>query len=52
VLTIFSIAGLFLQRETAQTSYIQKDYTIKFFQRIQEEYMERIDDMANLTAER
>ena len=36
---------------TAQTSYTQKDYTIKLFQQIQEEYRERIDDLANLTAE-
>ena len=36
---------------TAQTSYTQKDYTIKLFQQIQEEYKERIDDLANLTAE-
>ncbi|MBS1663251.1 MAG: Crp/Fnr family transcriptional regulator [Bacteroidetes bacterium] len=36
---------------TYQTSYTQKDYTIKLFQQIQEEYKERIDDLANLTAE-
>jgi len=36
---------------TYQTSYTQKDYTIKLFQQIQEEYRERIDDLANLTAE-
>ena len=36
---------------TYQTSYTQKDYMIKLFQQIQEEYRERIDDLANLTAE-
>ena len=36
---------------TAQTSYTQKDYTIKLFQQVQEEYLQRIDDLANLTAE-
>lgn len=36
---------------TAKTSYTQKDYTIRLFQQIQEEYRERIDDLANLTAE-
>ena len=36
---------------TAEISHTQKDYTIKLFQQIQEEYRERIDDLANLTAE-
>jgi len=36
---------------TAQTSYTQKDYTIRLFHQVQEEYRERIDDLANLTAE-
>jgi CRP-like cAMP-binding protein len=36
---------------TYQTSYTQKDYTIKLFNQVQEEYKERIDDLANLTAE-
>jgi CRP-like cAMP-binding protein len=37
--------------KTYQTSYTQKDYTIKLFNQVQEEYRERIDDLANLTAE-
>jgi CRP-like cAMP-binding protein len=36
---------------TAGTSYTQKDYTIRLFNSIQEEYRERINDLANLTAE-
>jgi CRP-like cAMP-binding protein len=36
---------------TALTSYTQKDFTIRLFQLVQEEYRERIDDLANLTAE-
>jgi len=36
---------------TAKTSFTQKDYTIRLFHQVQEEYLERIDDMANLTAE-
>jgi CRP-like cAMP-binding protein len=36
---------------TYQTSYTQKDYTIKLFNQVQEEYRERINDLANLTAE-
>jgi hypothetical protein len=36
---------------TARTSFTQKEYTIKLFQQVQEEYRERIDDLANLTAE-
>ena len=36
---------------TAGTSYTQKDYTIRLFNQIQEEYRERINDLATLTAE-
>lgn len=36
---------------TAETSFTQKDYTIKLFNQVQEEYRERINDLANLTAE-
>jgi len=36
---------------TAQTSFTQKDYTIRLFHQVQEEYRQRIDDLANLTAE-
>ncbi|WP_217603149.1 Crp/Fnr family transcriptional regulator [Chitinophaga sp. GbtcB8] len=36
---------------TAGTSYTQKDYTIRLFHQVQEEYLERINDLANLTAE-
>jgi CRP-like cAMP-binding protein len=36
---------------TYHTSYTQKDYTIRLFNQVQEEYRERIDDLANLTAE-
>ncbi|GAO45444.1 hypothetical protein [Flavihumibacter petaseus] len=35
----------------AKTSLTQKDYTIKLFQQVQEAYLERVDDLANLTAE-
>lgn len=37
--------------KTAKTSYTQKDYTIRLFQQIMEEDKQRIDDLANLTAE-
>jgi len=36
---------------TVQTSYTQKDYTIKLFHQVQEEYLERMNDLATLTAE-
>jgi len=36
---------------TVQTSYTQKDYTIKLFHQVQEEYLQRMDDLATLTAE-
>lgn len=36
---------------TAQTSTTQKDFTIRLFQKIQEENKERINDLATLTAE-
>lgn len=36
---------------TAETSFTQKDYTIRLFHQVQEEYRERIDDLASLTAE-
>lgn len=36
---------------TAATSSTQKDYTIKLFHQVQNEYLERIDDLARLTAE-
>ena len=36
---------------TAETSFTQKDYTIRLFHQVQAEYRERIDDLANLTAE-
>lgn len=37
--------------KTMQTSFTQKDYTIQLFHRIQEEYLERVNDFATLTAE-
>jgi CRP-like cAMP-binding protein len=36
---------------TAKTSFTQKDYTIKLFQKILEEDKQRMNDMARLTAE-
>ena len=36
---------------SAKTSFTQKDFTIKLFQRIQEEDRERMNDLATLTAE-
>ncbi|WP_315816964.1 hypothetical protein [Paraflavitalea speifideaquila] len=38
-------------QSSAKTSYTQKDYTIKLFQQIQNEDSQRINDLANLTAE-
>lgn len=38
-------------QRTAQTSLTQKDYTIRLFHQIQEEYTERMNDLATLTAE-
>lgn len=35
----------------AKTSFTQKDYTIKLFHQVQEAYLQRVDDLANLTAE-
>lgn len=36
---------------TATTSLTQKDYTIQLFHRVQEEYLERMNDLATLTGE-
>lgn len=36
---------------TAQTSITQKDFTIKLFEKIQEENRQRMDDLATLTGE-
>ncbi|MBT1705143.1 Crp/Fnr family transcriptional regulator [Chryseosolibacter indicus] len=36
---------------SAQTSITQKDYTIKLFEQVQEEDRQRMNDLANLTAE-
>lgn len=36
---------------TYQTSFTQKDYTIRLFQQVQEEDRQRMNDLANLTGE-